>query len=120
MAKKSPRRALGGLVYSTDSGRHCPGCSNPVSDCRCQNSIVGDGIVRIRRESKGRGGKVVSTITGIILPDEELKALAATLKKMCGCGGSIKNRVIEIQGDRVDTLITALGNQGFTVKKSGG
>ncbi|NQD95139.1 translation initiation factor Sui1 [Pseudomonas sp. CrR25] len=120
--KASSLAALGGLVYSTDSGRHCPDCTQPVAACTCkQNQIpAGDGIARVRRESKGRGGKTVTTISGVPLAEEPLKALASALKKRCGCGGALKDGVIEIQGDHVQLLLDELLNRGFKAKKSGG
>ena len=123
MVKKSNSfAALGGLVYSTDQGRLCPGCSKPVAACSCKHDAVpeGDGIVRVRRETKGRGGKTVTTVSGVLLKEAELKELAAALKKRCGCGGALKDGVIEIQGEHVELLITELTKRGFTVKKSGG
>lgn len=123
MAKKATSFAsLGGLVYSTDSGRHCPDCGKPVGDCVCATPALpeGDGIARVRRESKGRGGKTVTTVTGVPLPLEQLKTLAASLKRRCGTGGALKDGVIEIQGDHVELLIGELTRQGFKAKKSGG
>jgi len=117
---------LGALVYSTESGDMCPGCRRPKADCHCseiadQARLEGlDGIVRIHRESKGRGGKAVSLIKGIALPEKELKALAKRLKQMCGCGGSLKDGVIEIQGDKRDQLKVELEKRGFKVKLAGG
>jgi translation initiation factor 1 len=79
-----------------------------------------DGVVRIRRETSGRKGKGVTTLTGIALPGEELKQLAKRLKKRCGTGGAVKDGVIEIQGDHRDTLYQALSTLGYTVKHAGG
>ncbi len=120
--KASSFVALSGLVYSTDSGRHCPGCSQPVGACTCKQTHLpeGDGIARVRRETKGRGGKTVTSISGVPLAEEPLKELVATLKKRCGCGGSLKDGVIEIQGDHVELLIAELIKHGFKAKKSGG
>lgn len=123
MVKKAASfAALGGLVFSTDAGRHCPGCSQPVDACQCKQALVpsGDGIARVRRESKGRGGKTVTTISGVPLAEEPLKALASELKKRCGCGGALKDGVIEIQGDHVQLLLDELVKRGFKAKKSGG
>ncbi|WP_447589496.1 translation initiation factor Sui1 [Aquipseudomonas campi] len=123
MVKKAASfAALGGLVYSTDGGRHCPDCGQPVDACTCkQNQIPeGDGIARVRRETKGRGGKTVTTITGVPLAADPLKDLASALKKRCGCGGGLKDGVIEIQGDHVDLLLDELTKRGFKAKKSGG
>lgn len=68
--------ALGGLVFSTDAGRHCPECSKPVDACICKQTVIpaGDGIARVRRESKGRGGKTVTTITGVPWPKTRSKS----------------------------------------------
>lgn len=123
MAKKASSFAgLGGLVFSTDAGRHCPDCSQPVDACTCSRAVIpeGDGIARVRRETKGRGGKIVTTISGVPLAEEPLKELASVLKKRCGCGGSLKDGVIEIQGDHVDLLLAELLKRGFKAKKSGG
>ncbi len=118
------KNASGGLVYSTQQGRMCPGCGEPVSACRCNRlksgTTVGDGIVRVGRETKGRKGKGVTTISGIPLPAPELKAYAAQLKKKCGTGGAVKNGVVEIQGDHRDALVEELKKQGWVVKRSGG
>ncbi|MBE7376129.1 translation initiation factor Sui1 [Pseudomonas lopnurensis] len=123
MAKKTTSLAsLGGLVYSTESGRHCPDCGKPVDACVCRQTAIaeGDGIARVRRESKGRGGKTVTTVTGVPLPEAELKELASALKRRCGTGGALKDGVIEIQGDHVQLLIDELSKRGFKAKKSGG
>lgn len=123
MSKKmSSLAALGGLVYSTDAGRHCPDCSQPLAACTCGQpvAVAGDGIARVRRESKGRGGKTVTTISGVPLAGDELKALASALKKRCGTGGALKDGVIEIQGEHVELLIVELARRGFRAKKSGG
>lgn len=86
MSKKlSSLSALGGLVYSTDTGRQCPECRQPVAACVCGQPQLpaGDGVARVRRETKGRGGKTVTTVSGVPLVGEALKALAAALKKRC-------------------------------------
>lgn len=122
----SLRDQLGGLVYSTDQGDTCPACREPRDACRCdewaeQDRIASlDDIVRIRRETSGRKGKGVTTLSGLPLPDRELTALAKKLKKQCGTGGSVKNGVIEIQGDQRDTLKETLVKLGYTVKLTGG
>lgn len=123
MAKKTTSLAgLGGLAYSTDSGRHCPDCSKPVDACICKQTIIpeGNGIARVRRESKGRGGKTVTTITGVPLAEAELKELASALKRRCGTGGALKDGVIEIQGEHVQLLMDELIKRGFKAKRSGG
>lgn len=122
----SLRDQLGGLVYSTEQGKTCPGCRESVNNCQCesvseqQRLATLDGIVRIRRETSGRKGKGVTTISGIPLTDAELKTLAKTLKKRCGTGGAVKDGVIEIQGDHRETLQQALTSLGYQVKLAGG
>ncbi|MAD27255.1 translation initiation factor Sui1 [Pseudomonas aestusnigri] len=120
--KKTGLQALGGLVYSTDAGRLCPGCEQPVAQCRCAEQAIpeGDGIARVRRETKGRGGKTVTTVTGVLLNADDLKALAKRLKNRCGCGGAVKDGIIEIQGDKADQVCELLVAEGFKVKRSGG
>jgi translation initiation factor 1 len=122
----SLRDQLGGLVYSTESGRHCPACGEPEAQCKCEDISEAerlaalDGVVRIRRETSGRKGKGVTTITGVPLASGELKTLAKKLKQRCGTGGAVKEGVIEIQGDHRETLKAALEAEGYTVKLSGG
>ncbi len=118
-SKKSASRP----VYSTDKGRLCPQCHRAVAECVCgkdRPASIGDGVVRIRRETKGRGGKAVTVIDGIPLPPAELKALAKELKKRCGVGGSTRDASIEIQGDARDTVKQELEKRGYTVKLAGG
>lgn len=81
---------------------------------------MGDGIVRLRRETKGRGGKAVSIVTGVPLAGAELKALAKALKQRCGVGGAVKGDEIEIQGDQREVLKSELEKRGYTVKIAGG
>lgn len=79
-----------------------------------------DGVVRVALEKKGRGGKTVSVITGLTGSEDRLKELAAELKRRCGTGGTLKDTVIEIQGDHRDTLVELLKSKGHTVKRVGG
>jgi translation initiation factor 1 len=103
-----------GLVYSTDTGRTCPGCGHPVKQCCCRKSRQqGDTVVRVSRETKGRKGSGVCLITGLDLDEAELKKLAGELKKKFGSGGTVKNGVIEIQGDHGESLVDALTKLGF-------
>ncbi len=117
---------LKGLVYSTEHGRLCPQCEQPQAQCICdrlkeqQRLAALDGVVRIRRETAGRKGKGVTTISGVPLAEAELKALAKQLKKVCGTGGALKEGVIEIQGDHRDKLKAVLEKEGFKVKLAGG
>ena len=112
-----------GLVYSTEHGRMCPRCGKPLANCLCRRKETvrkGDGVVRVERETKGRKGKGVTRITGLSLGNVELRKLAKELKQRCGSGGTVKDGVIEIQGDHRDTLLEELRKQGHTVKRSGG
>lgn len=114
--------SLGSLVYSTDAGRHCPQCEQPQAACVCaqQAQLLGDGRVRVQRESKGRGGKTVTVVRGLPVTAAELKELCAGLKKRCGVGGAVKEAQIELQGDQVDTVCAWLGARGYPAKRSGG
>ena len=112
-----------GIVYSSEHGKMCPGCGQPVKQCRCKQSgqvSAGDGVVRVARQTKGRKGAGVSLVTGVPLASAELKALAKELKKKCGSGGTVKDGVIEIQGDHRDLLVEMLEKRGFKAKKAGG
>ncbi len=123
MARKTKGlEGLGGLVFSTEAGRMCPDCRQPVAGCRCGEPapLAGDGVARVRRETKGRGGKTVTTVSGLALPADELKALAKRMKARCGCGGSLKDGVVEIQGDQVELLCQWLTVEGFVAKRAGG
>lgn len=101
------------LVYSTETGRIKPG--TVVAE-----RPKGDGIVRIHRQTSGRKGKGVCIITGTDLDDKALMSLASELKRRTGCGGSVKDGVIEIQGDNRDLLKQMLEQKGFNVKLAGG
>lgn len=101
------------LVYSTETGR--------IKEEKTAATVPqGDGIVRIRRETAGRNGKGVTTVTGVPLDEPRLKELAKALKVLCGVGGAVKEGVIEIQGDQREKLKAELEKRGFTVKLAGG
>ncbi|MER2490644.1 stress response translation initiation inhibitor YciH [Catenovulum sediminis] len=102
------------LVYSTDKGRIEPEKEHE------QAQTFADGCVRIRRETAGRKGKGVITVAGLPLVGDELKKLAQVLKKKCGTGGSVKDGIIEIQGDKRDIIKTELEKLGYKVKLAGG
>lgn len=117
------------LVYSTDSGRvpTCPACGQPYKHCRCDAAPAqqaptkkSDGIVRVMRDRKHRGGKTVTVITGVPASSEALVVLATQLKKLCGSGGTVKDGVIEIQGDHRDKVQARLSELGYKVKRAGG
>jgi translation initiation factor 1 len=109
----NPKDKNSKLVYSTETGRikeEKPKATIPETD----------GIVRIKRETAGRNGKGVTTISGIPLAEPELKELAKTLKISCGVGGSVKDGIIEIQGDQRDKIKIELEKRGYKVKLAGG
>lgn len=123
MSKKAQNDRGDGLVYSTEFGKMCSGCNKPTEECICKKEELipeSDGVVRVKRETKGRKGKGVTLITGIPLCSEELKKLAKSLKQKCGCGGSVKSGIIEIQGDQRDVLEKELSKIGYSVKRAGG
>ncbi len=111
------------IVYSSEHGRMCPACGKPTAKCICRKQKgppKSDGIVRLGQEKKGRKGKGVTLITGVPMDHDDLRSLAKQLKQKCGSGGTVKNGVIEIQGDHRDMLVEKLKKMGFIVKKSGG
>lgn len=114
----------GRVVYATGQGRVCPGCGHPASACACSRSgtdrPAGDGRVRVRREVSGRRGKTVTAVRGVALADDALRSLAKELKKRCGAGGTVKDGVIEIQGDHVEAVVEALHALGHDARRAGG
>ena len=111
------------IVYSTGIGSLCPNCRRPVRECVCPKGAPGaarPGAVRVGREVKGRAGKGVTTVTGLALSPAQIDALASRLKKRCGTGGTVREGVIEIQGDHRDVVVAELLVQGVPAKKSGG
>lgn len=113
------------LVYSSDGGRLCPGCGAPMDGCRCgaasgKSVPRSDGVVRVGRETKGRKGAGVTVVSGVPLDESGLKELAGTLKKACGSGGTVRDGVIEIQGEHRDRLVALLQARGWSVKRVGG
>jgi translation initiation factor 1 len=115
--------STGGLVYSTEGGRMCPACRQPLAGCLCRAAPArpaGDGVVRVSRSSKGRGGKTVTLVNGLPLADDALAVLGKQLRTACGAGGTCKDGVLEVQGDHVDRVMAWLVAQGFVVKRSGG
>jgi translation initiation factor 1 len=100
-----------GLVYSTDGGRMCPACRKPVGQCMCGKGKPGpmtDGIVRVSRETKGRNGKGVTVVRGLDLDEAGLALLGRELRTACGSGGTVKDGVIEVQGDHRERIIEIL------------
>ena len=111
------------LVFSTLHGRMCPDCEKPVAKCVCSKNklpLKGDGIIRVSRETKGRKGKCVSLVSGVPLDHGKLLELAKRLKQKCGSGGTVKDGVIEIQGDHRETIVKELAAEGYSAKKAGG
>jgi translation initiation factor 1 len=112
------------LVYSTDGGRMCPACRRPLAACMCarrSSAPAGDGVVRVSRESKGRGGKTVTVVRGLPLDAGALAALGKRLRTACGSGGTVKDGVLEVQGDHAQRVIELLQAEGFAnVKRAGG
>src|SRR5258707_5721856 len=102
------------LVYSTDGGRvnTCPVCGQAYKYCRCDQPPTqqvaptqkSDGIVRIMRDRKHRGGETVTVITGVTGSNEGIATLAQQLEKLCGSGGTVKESVIEIHGDHSEKV----------------
>ena len=116
------RSNSGGLVYSTESGRMCPACRQAAGACVCAapSSPVGDGNVRVSRDSKGRGGKLVTVVRGVPLDAVALSLLGKELRAACGAGGTVKDGVVEIQGDHVTRILALLVAKGWKAKQSGG
>ena len=127
------RRDASRTVYSSEHGRVCPHCGLPSKRCACRANPRGnahggaassnpqsDGVVRVGRSSRGRGGKTVTLIEGVQLPAAELRELARNLRRQCGTGGALKNDTIEIQGDQRDAVVEQLEALGFRVKRKGG
>jgi len=115
-------RKSGGLIYSTDGGRMCPACRRPLAACACAaaRAPAGDGVVRVGRESKGRGGKTVTLVRGLALGADALAALGKRLRSACGSGGTVKDGVIEVQGDHAERVTELLKAEGVAnVKRAG-
>jgi translation initiation factor 1 len=111
------------IVYSTGVGSLCPNCRRPVRECVCPKGAPGaakPAAVRVGRETQGRAGKGVTTITGLPLSLTDIEALATKLKKRCGSGGTVREGVIEIQGDHRDVIVAELHKMGWQAKRSGG
>ena len=101
----------------------CPGCRQPALACVCRitkSQPKSDGVARVSRSTKGRGGKTVTLVTGLALDEPALVQLGKQLKAACGSGGTVKDGVIEVQGDHCEQVMQVLGTQGFTAKRAGG
>ena len=124
MRIKKDKSGKSNLVFSTDE-RICPGCLRPQAACVCKSQHAtltdqGDGIVRLHRETKGRKGKGVTLVKGLILAEDDLSQLAKKLKNAFGVGGSIKAGVIELQTANRDRVKVLLEEMGHTVNLAGG
>jgi translation initiation factor 1 len=110
-------------VYSTEHGRLCEKCGRAIAQCECgrtKSVPKGSGNVRVGRQTKGRKGKGVTLITGLPLDEAGLQRFAKELKQKCGSGGTVKNGVIEIQGDHQAVLVDELKVRGYSARLSGG
>jgi translation initiation factor 1 len=128
------------VVYSTGVGRRCAECGRAIEACTCrkgarvdpaarrasaaaaipQAPASKDAVVRVGRQTQGRGGKGVTVVTGLPLAPEDLEKLARELKQRCGSGGTVRDGTVEIQGEHRDTLVAELAKRGYSVKRSGG
>jgi translation initiation factor 1 len=107
------------MIQTTN--RICPGCRRPTVQCVCAGAArVSPPVVRVGRQTQGRGGKGVSVITGLTLPAAQLEALCTELKRRCGAAGRVSDGVIEIHGEHRDTLIEQLARHGIDAKRAGG
>jgi len=94
-----------------------------VRECVCPKGspgAAGPAAVRVGREIKGRAGKGVTTVTGLPMSLSDIESLAGKLKKRCGSGGTVRDGVIEIQGDHRDVIVAQLIKLGWQAKRSGG
>jgi translation initiation factor 1 len=111
------------IIYSSGVGSLCANCRRPVRECVCPKGAPGaakPAAVRVGREVKGRAGKGVTTVTGLPMTLSDIESLAGKLKKRCGSGGTVRDGVIEVQGDHRDVIVAELIKLGWPAKKSGG
>jgi translation initiation factor 1 len=108
------------LVYSTGTGRVCPGCGWPENDCKCSSqrdeAVPNRVVAKLRMEKKGRGGKTVTVVDGLPRNAAFLKELSQELKRACGTGGAVVEGTVELQGDLRDRVRECLNKKGFVVK----
>ncbi len=111
-------------MYSTEGGRMCPACRKPTAECICNAPPVParreDVVLRVSRETKGRGGKAVTVIRGLQADVATVATLGKELRTLCGSGGTVKEGVIEVQGDHRERVIAHLAASGWRAKASGG
>lgn len=122
MERSANRRGASALVYSTETGRMCPDCRNALANCTCKAkpAPLGDGQVRVMLQTKGRGGKAVTLVKGLALDADALNALGKQLRSACGSGGTVKDGVLEVQGDHCARILAELEGRGFKPKRAGG
>ena len=115
------------LVYSTENGdlrkevaSKSNSKSNPLAKQDTHPGIKNDGIIRIRREIKGRGGKTVTMIYGLPMKGVDLENFAKTIKQSCGTGGQLSDGILMIQGDKANFILSVLTDKGYTAKLAGG
>ena len=112
------------VVYSTAEGALCSKCQRAQQKCVCAETerarVRGDGNVRVRRETAGRAGKTVTAVEGLAFNLGQLESLLKDLKRICGAGGSLKEGVIEVQGDHCELVLRELAKRGIRAKRSGG
>jgi translation initiation factor 1 len=87
---------------------------------RAKRSVPRDGVVRLFRDRGGRNGKTVTVIRGLPERGPALEARLSEMKRLCGAGGTLKEGVVEIQGDHRERLAERLRALGYTVKIAGG
>ena len=102
----------------------CPACRKPVAQCACRTAAPvhtpSDGIVRVACEKKGRGGKAVTVVRGLTMDAASIERVAKALKAACGSGGTVKDGVVEVQGDHRPKVMALLAAEGHKVKAAGG
>jgi translation initiation factor 1 len=121
------------LVYDSDAAApgRCPTCGKRLDRCSCGAArparqeakplnLPNDGVVRLLRDRKGRGGKGVTLIAGVPGPLDSLTKLSTELKRLCGTGGTVRGDVIELQGDVRERVKVELERRGYRVKIAGG
>lgn len=104
------------LTTSTSSARR----PNPSPKGRGESLPPQQQTIYLHRESAGRGGKAVTLVRNLVLSAEAMKSLAKRLKQECGTGGTVKDGVIEIQGEHREKIAGLLTKLGYKVKIAGG
>ncbi len=98
----------------------CPKCHQLKTTCTCKSEEPSKStVVRVGRETKGRGGKGVTIISDLPLNESGLAELATKLKTRLGTGGTVKDGRIEIQGDHRDRIVQELEGLGYRAKRAG-